>query len=106
MEVAPHLFHPMGRSDPKAEWVTLEPTPANGQKCYCYKFQMAPTQSKGLYAYHTYRHGIESMSTWYGMFGALLTDNYVLPSDTPTAALAATYNLVQMAHQLSLLFED
>jgi len=118
MEVAPHLFHPMGSSDPKAPWITLEPTPKNGQQCYCYKFQIAPTQSKGLYAYHTHRHGTESMSTWSGMFGALLTDNYVLPSETPTAVLQATnnpatnpassqmYNLVQMSTALGLPFED
>ena len=118
MEVAPHLFHPMGTSDPKADWITIVPTPKNGRQCYCYKFRISPKNSKGLYAYHTHRHGTESMTTWSGMFGALVTDNYVLPSQMPTEALPPTekpatnpatsemYNLVQMANQFSVPFED
>jgi len=118
MEVAPHLFHPMGTSDPEAPWITIEPTPENGRQCYCYKFDISPKASKGLFAWHTHRHGTESMTTWSGMFGALVTDNYILPSDAPTQKLPASdypatnpassmmYNLVQMAQEKQISFTD
>lgn len=118
MEVDPHLFHPMGTSDPEAPWVEIQPTPDNGQQCYCYKFQVSPDNSKGLFAYHTHRHGTETIATMSGMFGALVTDQYILPSEAPTAPNSATqepatnpatsqmYQLVQMADKLAVPFTD
>merc|ERR1712232_1416548 len=76
-EVAPHLFHPMGTSDPAAPWISLEPDEGSEQQCYCYRFTVSEEMSKGIFLYHTHRHGTTSMLTWSGLFGVALTDTTV-----------------------------
>eukprot|EP00967_Tisochrysis_lutea_P087941 scaffold124517_cov31-Tisochrysis_lutea.AAC.5 len=38
-QVAPHLFDPMGTTDPNADWIGIEPDIGNGNRkqCYCYR---------------------------------------------------------------------
>lgn len=69
LEVAPHLFHPMGTSVVESEWIELTPNASHGQQCYCYKFAVSPQQSRGDFLYHTHMHGTSSVLTWAGMFG-------------------------------------
>jgi len=118
MKVSPHLFDPMGTSDPNAAWVSIQPDARSGQQCYCYKFHVADSQSKGVYIYHTHRHGTSSMATWGGMFGVLMTDSTTIeeanredppelertPANNQGSSLLA--NLVTVARDEGLPFED
>jgi len=115
-EVAPHLFWPMGNSNPTSPWITIEPTDANGQQCFCYRFAVADTMSKGFFIYHTHRHGTASMLTWSAMFGVAFTDTLSvaeasLPQAFPVSASnnqssSMLANLVDFAAAENLSFDD
>ena len=72
LQVVPHLFYPMGTSNPAADYITIEPDDSNGQHCFCYNFTVPADQPAGSYFYHTHRHGSAAMQNWNGMFGALM----------------------------------
>lgn len=97
-EVAPHLFHPMGTSQPDAHWIELYPEPPqdaawpSGQQCYCYKFALSAEQSRGEFLYHTHLHGTSAVLTWSGIFG--LADVGSPPS---VATARAEYNAARAA---------
>jgi hypothetical protein len=44
-ETQPHMFYPLGTSDPKAPWISIEPS--GDQKCMCYKLDLAESSSSG-----------------------------------------------------------
>jgi len=96
MEVVPHLFYPMGTSDPNSDYITIDPDahqhlvdPATGERmaqttqCHCYAFTVADTNAIGTFMYHVHRHGATAYQTWSGMGGVL---NVVPPASTPKAA--------------------
>jgi len=72
--VAPHLFDPVGTSDPNADWISIQPNNKYGQQCFCYKLHLDEDSPMGLFFWHTHRHGTTSMMTWGGGFGIILTD--------------------------------
>lgn len=116
VEVLPHLYVEVGTSDPLSDWITIQPYDTYGQQCHCYRFRIASTQSKGVFIYHTHRHGTTSMTTWGGMFGLLMTDA-LLPSEIhkrqkqPVTAgnnqsSSLMHNLIKIARKEKLQFED
>ena len=46
-ETQPHLFFPLGTSDPNAPWITIETS--GDQQCMCYKLDLAASASPGDY---------------------------------------------------------
>mmetsp|Transcript_52358 Transcript_52358/g.135106 ORF Transcript_52358/g.135106 Transcript_52358/m.135106 type:complete len:926 (+) Transcript_52358:64-2841(+) len=113
MEVAPHIFDPMGTSKPEADWISIQPNRKYGQQCYCYKFHLDEHNGMGTYIYHTHRHGTTSMTTWGGMFGVLLTDVDKIRDIKDPRKLPPklrTRSLMQNVHDLAkkkgLKFED
>lgn len=67
LNIKPHLFFPIGTSDPNAEYIAISP----GQ-CFCYVFDIPPTQPPGTYWYHPHRHGAVAIQSWSGMAGLLI----------------------------------
>ena len=105
LEVAPHLFDPMGTSNPAADWIGIKPDLSlledppeewvgRKEQCYCYKYTVADTQSPGLFLYHTHRHGTSTMLTWSGMFGVVMVGE---PSATKAMAQAEAASLEEEA---------
>mmetsp|Transcript_52359 Transcript_52359/g.135112 ORF Transcript_52359/g.135112 Transcript_52359/m.135112 type:complete len:926 (+) Transcript_52359:70-2847(+) len=112
-EVVPHIFDPMGTSNPQADWISIQPHNKYGQQCYCYKFFLDEHHGMGTYIYHTHRHGTTSMTTWGGMFGVLLTDVDKIRDIKDPRKLPPklrTRSLMQNVHDLAkkkgLKFED
>ena len=110
-EVAPHLFHPQGTSNPLAPWIGIESNATKQTQCYCYKHTIADTQSPGDYLYHTHRHGTSTILTWSGMFGLSLTGEETVAearSNSTNSSLPATLNrdLVAIADDLGLAYDD
>jgi len=104
-EVAPHLFHPMGTSDPAADWVQIKPANRDHgkQQCYCYKFDLSDTQSRGDFLYHTHMHGTSSMLQWGGMFGMAYIGetNVTKAREENQAATKETGQLTQVPTRVS-----
>jgi len=67
LDIAPHLFEPLGTSDPLARMISIPP---GGQKEYL--FQIPPTQPPGLYWYHPHHHGSTAIQVVSGMAGGLI----------------------------------
>lgn len=107
-EVAPHLFHPQGTSNPAAPWISVSPDEASGQQCYCYRHTISETQSRGDFLYHTHRHGTTTELTWGGMFGLSLTGEETVAEARSNASSAATLNrdLVAIADAEGLAYDD
>jgi FtsP/CotA-like multicopper oxidase with cupredoxin domain len=92
----------MGTSDPDAEWIGLEPAPSERQ-CYCYKFEIAQTQSTGQFLYHTHRHGTSTMLTWSGMFGYVVVGDATLEEATETAGTDTAGSVLEPGSAPTLL---
>lgn len=111
LEVSPHLFHPMGTSNPNADWISISPNDKERQ-CYCYKFHVAETQSRGDFLYHTHRHGTSSVLTWAGMFGWVLTDDTTVThvregnNEEQSNEKTLVADLVRIADNAGLEFDD
>jgi FtsP/CotA-like multicopper oxidase with cupredoxin domain len=71
LQVKPHLFYPLGTSEPTAPWIQVEPTNANGKQCFCYQLGISADQSPGTFLYHIHRHGSSAMQLWSGMLGLI-----------------------------------
>ncbi|HEY5258152.1 MAG TPA: multicopper oxidase family protein [Candidatus Baltobacteraceae bacterium] len=67
LQVVPHLFEPVGTSDPSAMMVAVEP---GGQ--FTYNFTVPIDQPSGLYWYHPHHHGSTDVQVSGGMAGLLL----------------------------------
>ncbi len=67
LQVVPHLFEPMGTSDPKSDYLTVRPG-----KSYTYKFKIPEDQPAGTYWYHPHRHNSVAIQAWGGMAGLLI----------------------------------
>lgn len=93
MEVRPHLFYPMGTSNPSADWITVMPNSSlaadnKDQSCMCYSFDVPADNSQGLFWYHIHRHGAGAIQGWQGMVGLL----QVQGPGSPEAVLDTVYN--------------
>lgn len=52
LDVAVHMFDPVGTHHPEAPHIVIRPG-----DCYCYKFDIPEHQPGGLYWYHPHLHG-------------------------------------------------
>lgn len=102
LEVQPHLFHPMGTTNPDAPWIGIEPDIMNrSRQCYCYRLTVAESQSPGLFLYHVHRHGTSSMLTWAGMYGLIRVGEHQTPG---TSSLLD--DVKHMADKEGLAFDE
>ncbi len=68
LEVAPHLFEPLGTSDPLAKMISIKPE--GGSESY--SFVIPKDQPPGLFWYHPHKHGSTAVQAVSGMAGAIL----------------------------------
>lgn len=67
MAVIPHLFEPLGTSDPEAPMIAIGP----GEE-KLYPFQIPDDHPSGLYWYHPHHHGSTSVQVVNGMAGVIV----------------------------------
>jgi len=67
LQVVPHLFAPVGTTDPEASLIAIAP----GQS-FSYDFQLPPDHPSGLYWYHPHYHGSATVQVGGGMAGLIL----------------------------------
>lgn len=67
VQVIPHIFEPVGTSDPTAMMVAIQPGTT-----YQYNFAVPPDQPTGLYWYHAHHHGSTDVEVSGGMAGLIL----------------------------------
>src|SRR5208283_4303076 len=68
LDVLPHLFQPLGTSDPLARMIDIMPG-----HFYDYDFQIPVDQPPGLSWYHPHHHGSTAVQAVSGMAGPLIT---------------------------------
>lgn len=68
LEVMPHLFEPLGTSDPLAPMIEIEPEGGELQ----YSFDIPSDQPQGLFWYHPHKHGSTAVQAVSGMAGGIL----------------------------------
>jgi len=68
LEVMPHLFEPLGTSDPLAPMIMIEPEGGELQ----YSFDIPSDQPQGLFWYHPHKHGSTAVQAVSGMAGGIL----------------------------------
>ena len=67
LDVAPHLFQPLGTRDPKAKMIHIEPG-----ETFDYAFELPKDHPPGLYWYHPHHHGSTAVQAVSGMAGAII----------------------------------
>lgn len=67
LDVAPHLFNPLGTSDPKAPMIHIMPG-----ETFDYVFELPADHPPGLYWYHPHNHGSTAVQAVSGMAGAII----------------------------------
>jgi suppressor of ftsI len=67
LDVAPHLFQPLGTSDPQAPMIHIKPG-----ESYDYVFELPADHPPGLYWYHPHRHGSTAVQAVSGMAGPII----------------------------------
>ena len=67
LDVAPHLFSPLGTSDPGAEMIHIMPG-----ESYDYVFELPDDHPAGLFWYHPHHHGSTAVQAVSGMAGAIV----------------------------------
>jgi FtsP/CotA-like multicopper oxidase with cupredoxin domain len=91
VQVIPHIFEPVGTSDPTAMMVAIQPGTT-----YQYSFAVPPDQPTGLYWYHPHHHGSTDVEVSGGMAGLILVKGAI--DRVPEIAAARD---VQLAFQRS-----
>lgn len=87
LDVIPHLFEPVGTSDPKAPMIEIMP---GGSKEYV--FEIPADQPPGLNWYHPHHHGSTAVQAVTGMAGGIIV--YGAIDDVPEIKVAKEYLLV------------
>jgi suppressor of ftsI len=67
IQTIPHLFDPVGTSDPAAMMIAIEPG-----ESFTYEFPIPPDHPSGLYWYHPHHHGATDVQVAGGMAGLLV----------------------------------
>jgi suppressor of ftsI len=67
IQTVPHLFAPIGTSDPAAMMIEIEPG-----KSFRYDFPIPPDHPSGLYWYHPHKHGASDVQVTGGMAGLIV----------------------------------
>ncbi|MBN1207591.1 MAG: multicopper oxidase domain-containing protein [Myxococcaceae bacterium] len=81
LEVIPHLFEPVGTSDPAAHMIAIKP----GEK-YEYTFELPEDHPTGLYWYHPHHHGSTAVQVANGMAGVIIVEGAI--DEVPEIAAA------------------
>ena len=67
LNVIPHLFQPVGTSDPESPMIAIDPGSS-----YSYEFLIPKDQRPGLYWYHPHHHGSTAVQVVTGMAGGII----------------------------------
>ena len=67
LDVAPHLFYPLGANDPKAPMIHIMPG-----ESFDYVFELPGNHPPGLYWYHPHNHGSTAVQAVSGMAGLII----------------------------------
>lgn len=67
LDIMPHLFEPLGTSNPLSHMIAIEP----GQT-YDYSFKIPENHPPGLYWYHPHHHGSTAVQALSGMAGGMI----------------------------------
>ncbi len=81
LEVIPHLFEPVGTSDPASHMIAIKP---GEQKEYT--FELPEDHPTGLYWYHPHHHGSTSVQVSNGMAGLIVVEGAI--DEVPEIAAA------------------
>lgn len=81
MQVVPHLFAPVGTSNPESRMIAI----GSGQNL-TYDFQLPDDHPAGLYWYHPHHHGSASVQVGSGMAGLILVKGAI--DEVPEIAAA------------------
>src|ERR1700743_3829879 len=68
LDIIPHLFEPVGTSDPLSKMIDVMPG-----ESYDYEFRIPDDQPPGLCWYHPHHHGSTAVQAVSGMAGPLIT---------------------------------
>jgi len=86
VQVVPHIFDPVGTSDPAAMMVAIQPGTT-----YTYNFTIPADQPPGLYWYHPHHHGSTDVEVSGGMAGLILVKGAI--DNVPEIAAARDLQL-------------
>lgn len=67
LDIMPHLFQPVGTSDPLAPMIAIDPGAS-----YSFEFQIPKDHPPGLYWYHPHHHGSTAVQVVSGMAGGII----------------------------------
>jgi FtsP/CotA-like multicopper oxidase with cupredoxin domain len=87
LEIMPHLFQPVGTSDPTAEMIAIHP----GEELW-YQFHLPDDHPSGLFWYHPHHHGSTVVQAVTGMAGGLVVRGPI--DEVPEIAAAREIFLV------------
>ncbi len=87
MDVIPHLFAPLGTSDPAARMIGVGP----GEQ-YDYALELPDDHPPGLYWYHPHHHGSTAVQVVTGMAGAIIVKGKI--DEVPEIAAARDISLI------------
>ncbi|HEY1975680.1 MAG TPA: multicopper oxidase domain-containing protein [Candidatus Baltobacteraceae bacterium] len=87
LQTVPHLFEPLGTSNPNAEMIAIEP----GQT-YDYSFPIPKDHPSGLHWYHPHHHGSTDVQVSNGMAGLIYVRGPI--DEVPEIAAARDITLV------------
>lgn len=97
MDVQPHLFAPLGTSDPDAPMIGIAPGDA-----LTYGFDIPDDHPSGLYWYHPHHHGSTAVQAVSGMAGAIIVKGPI--DEVPE--IAAARDIVLAMQDLGLFQND
>ncbi|MGA8534077.1 MAG: multicopper oxidase domain-containing protein [Candidatus Tumulicola sp.] len=87
LQTIPHIFAPLGTSDPKAMMIAIEPG-----RSFLYSFPIPPDHPSGLHWYHPHKHGSTDVQVSGGMAGLIVVRGPI--DDVPEIAAAREIFLV------------
>ena len=87
LQVVPHIFDPVGTSDPTAMMVAIQPG-----STYTYNFSVPNDQPPGLYWFHPHHHGSTDVEVSGGMAGLIIVRGAI--DSVPEIAAARDLQLV------------
>jgi FtsP/CotA-like multicopper oxidase with cupredoxin domain len=87
MEVMPHLFQPLGTSNPAAAMIAVGPG-----ETYDYPMQLPDDHPPGLYWYHPHHHGSTAVQVVTGMAGAIIVKGAI--DEVPAIKAARDITLI------------
>ncbi len=93
LSVIPHLFEPLGTSDPMAPMIAIEP----GEE-KTYEFLIPDDHPSGLYWYHPHHHGSTAVQVVNGMAGMIVVKGPI--DEVPE--IAAAQDILLAVHDLGL----